>query len=556
MAVSLRPIGDVAAALGLAPDEWEPYGRFKAKVSVEVLARLAGRPRGRYVVVTSLTPTALGEGKTVVTIGLAQALARLGYRAVATLRQPSAGPVFGLKGGGTGGGRAQVVPSEEINLHFTGDIHAVALAHNLLAALVDASLFHGNALGLDPLSLTWSRALDLNDRALRRVVIGLGGREHGIPRETGFEIAAASEVMAILALATDYGDLRRRLGRIVVGLDRSGSPVTAEALRAAGAMAVILRDALRPNLVQTAEGTPAFVHAGPFANVAHGNSSVLADLIALGLAEWVVTESGFGAEIGLEKFADIKCRAAGLAPDVVVLVATVRALKVHSGRYRIRPGAPPDPALGREDVAAVVEGCANLDKQVANAREFGVPVVVAINRFPTDTEAELAVVRERALAAGAAGAWPCDVYRRGGAGAEELVAGLLRAAEHPKAFRMLYELERPAAEKIEIIATRLYGADSVEFLPAAARALERWSATGYGALPVCMAKTHLSLSHDPARVGRPRAFRVPVREVRLAAGAGFLLALCGDVLTMPGLPAQPNAWHMDLDEHGHIHGLR
>jgi formate--tetrahydrofolate ligase len=550
-----RPIGDVAAALGLQPDEVEPFGRFKAKVALSALARLDGRPRGRYVDVTSITPTPLGEGKTVTTVGLSMALNRIGCRAVAAIRQPSLGPVFGLKGGGTGGGRAQVVPMEEINLHFTGDIHAVAAAHNLLAAMVDASILHGNPLGIDPLAVTWPRVVDLNDRALRRIVIGLGGPDNGAPRETGFEIAVASEVMAILGLASGYRDLRERLGRIVAGRDRAGSPVTAEALRAAGAMAALMRDAVKPNLVQTLEGTPAFVHAGPFANIAHGNSSILADRLGLGLADCVVTESGFGADMGLEKFVDIKCRASGLVPDAVVMVCTIRALKVHSGRYQVVAGKPVDPAVLREDVGAVAEGCANLDKQIENARLYGLPVVVAVNAFPTDTEAEVAVVRERALAAGAEGAWPSDVYARGGAGAEELAAAVLKATERPKAFRFLYDLDRPIAEKIDTIVTRVYGGDGVDVLPAAERAIARWTELGYGALPVCMAKTHLSLSHDPRLGGRPRGFRVPVRDVRLSAGAGFLYALCGDMLTMPGLPSQPNAWRIDLDEHGDVHGL-
>jgi formate--tetrahydrofolate ligase len=550
-----RPIAEIAAELGIADDELEPYGRHKAKVSLSILDRVAGRPAGTYVDVTSITPTPLGEGKTVTTIGLAMALNRLGRRAVACLRQPSLGPVFGIKGGGAGGGRAQVVPMDEVNLHFTGDIHAVALAHNLLAAMVDDALMRGRPAGLDPLSITWPRVVDVNDRALRRVVIGLGGRDNGRPRETGFEIAVASEVMAILGLTSGYKDLRDRLARIVVGDTTDGSPVTAEDLRAAGAMAALLRDAVKPNLVQTSEGTPAFVHAGPFANIAHGNSSVLADLIALRLADCVVTESGFGADMGMEKFVDIKCRTSGLAPDVTVLVATVRALKVHSGRYRVAAGRPLDPALGREDLAAVAAGCVNLDKQIENARFFGAPVVVAINVFPTDTEAEIALVRERAVAAGAVGAWRSDVFARGGAGAEELAAAVLEAAARPRRLRFLYELDRPIKEKIETIATRIYGADGVDYLPAAERAIERCTRLGWDRLPICMAKTHLSLSHDPTLVGRPRGFRVPVRDVRASVGAGFVYALLGEMMTMPGLPSEPNAWKIDLDAEGRVHGL-
>jgi formate--tetrahydrofolate ligase len=552
---ALRPIAEVAADLGILPDELEPYGRHKAKVSLAILPRLAGRRPGIYVDVTSITPTPLGEGKTVTTIGLAMALNRLGCRAIAAIRQPSLGPVFGVKGGGAGGGAACVVPLEEVNLHLTGDIHAVALAHNLLAAMIDNAIMHGSAPDLDPLGVTWPRVIDVNDRALRRIVVGLGGRDNGVPRETRFEIAVASEVMAILGLTSGYADLRARLARIVVGLTRAGKPVTADDLRAAGAMAAVMRETLKPNLVQTSEGTPAFVHAGPFANIAHGNSSILADQIGLRLGDCVVTESGFGADMGLEKFADIKCRASGLAPDVIVVVCTVRALKMHGGGFRLAAGKPLDPGLLREDVAAVAAGCANLDKQVENARQFGVPVLVAINVFDTDTEAELAVIRERAVAAGAAGAWRSDVFRRGGAGGEELAAAVLAAARGPRAFRYLYALDRPVDEKIATIATRLYGADGVDYLPAAERAIARFSELGYSALPVCMAKTHLSLSHDPRRLGRPVGFRLPVREVRLSAGAGFLYALCGDMLTMPGLPSEPNAWKIDIDEHGNVHGL-
>ncbi len=555
MSGAIRPIAELAAAMGIAEAELEPYGRAKAKVSLAILERLGGRPTGKYIDVTCITPTPLGEGKTVITIGLSMGLNRIGRRAIAAIRQPSAGPVFGIKGGGAGGGRAQVVPLEEVNLHLTGDIHAVALAHNLLAAMIDASLVHGNPLGLDPQTITWPRVIDVNDRALRRIVTGLGGRDNGVPRETGFEIAVASEAMAILGLTTGYADLRSRLGRVVVGFTREGRPVTAGDLRAAGAMAALMKETPKPNLLQTAEGTPVFVHAGPFANIAHGNSSILADLIGLKLADCVVTESGFGADMGLEKFVNIKCRVSGLVPDAIVVVCTVRALKMHSGRYRVVAGKPLDGGLLREDLAAVAEGCANLDKQIENARLYGVPVVVAINTFETDTEAEIAVIRERAETAGAEGAWISDVYRRGGEGAEELAAAVLKAAEGAKQFRFLYELDRPIAEKIETVATRVYGADGVDLLPAAERAIARYTELGYGGLPVCMAKTHLSISHDPSRLGRPRGFRVPVRDVRLSAGAGFLYVLLGDILTMPGLPSQPNAWAIDLDEQGNVRGL-
>ncbi len=550
-----RPISEIAEELGIQPDELEPYGRYKSKVSLAILPRLDGRRHGVYVDVTCITPTPLGEGKTVTTIGLAMALNRIGCRAVAAIRQPSLGPVFGVKGGGAGGGGAQIVPLEEVNLHLTGDIHAVALAHNLLAAMIDNTLMHGKGPAIDPHAITWPRVVDVNDRALRRIVVGLGGRENGVPRETGFEIAVASEAMAILGLTSGYADLRRRLGRIVVGLARDGAPVTADDLRSAGAMAAVMRETVKPNLLQTSEGTPAFVHAGPFANIAHGNSSILADRIGLGLADCVVTESGFGADMGLEKFVNIKCRASGLTPDVIVVVCTVRALKMHSGRYRVAAGRPLDPAMLREDLPALGEGCANLDKQVENARQYGVPVVVAINAFETDTAAEHALIRDRALAAGALGAWRSDVFRLGGAGAEELAVAVLEAAARPRQFRFLYDLDRPVKDKMETIATRLYGADGVDLSPAAERAIARWSELGYGGLPVCMAKTHLSLSHDPKLLGHPRGFRLPVREVRLSAGAGFLYALCGDMMTMPGLPSEPNAWRIDIDDAGNVHGL-
>jgi formate--tetrahydrofolate ligase len=551
----LLPIAEVAARLGLGEAEIEPYGRYKAKVDLAALRRPTGRPRGKYIDVTAITPTPLGEGKTTTTVGLAMALERIGRRAVATIRQASLGPVFGIKGGAAGGGYAQVLPMEDVNLHLTGDMHAVSLAHNLLAALVDNALHHGNRLRIDAQSITWPRVVDVSDRALRRMVIGLGGRDNGVPRETGFEIASASEVMAILALATGLGDLRQRLGRVAIGLDDDGQAVTAEALRGAGAMAVLLRDAIKPTLVQTTENTPVLIHAGPFANIAHGNSSIVADRIGLALADCVVTESGFGADMGMEKFMDIKCRASGLAPDAVVMVCTVRALKMHSGRFRVQVGRPLDPALAREDLRALDEGCANLDKQIENARLFGVPVVVAINAFPTDTAAEIELIRARAVAAGAEGAHVSEVWAKGGAGGEDLAHAVLAAADKPKQFRFLYELERPIKEKIEIIATRVYGADGVDYQPAAQRAIERFTGLGFGGLPICMAKTHLSLSHDPALKGRPRGFRVPVREVRASLGAGFLYPLLGEMRTMPGLPSEPNAWKVDLDDGGRVVGL-
>ncbi|MGH7321657.1 MAG: formate--tetrahydrofolate ligase [Candidatus Rokuibacteriota bacterium] len=551
----LRPITEIASALGIAEDETELYGRWKAKVALSVLKRLAGRPNGKYIDVTAITPTPLGEGKTTTTLGLAMALSRIGCRTIAAIRQPSLGPVFGIKGGAAGGGYAQVVPMEDVNLHLTGDVHAISLAHNLLAAMIDNSITHGNKLAIDPHTITWPRVVDVSDRALRKIVIGLGGRENGYARETGFDIAVASECMAILGLTTNLADLRARLGKIVIGLTRDGRAVTAEDLRTAGAMAVLLRDAIKPTLLQTTENTPVFVHAGPFANIAHGNSSILADLIGLKVADCVVTESGFGADMGMEKFMNIKCRYSGLVPDAVVMVCTVRALKMHSGRFRVVAGKPLDPGLTREDRQAVEDGCGNLEKQVENARLFGVPVVVAINAFDTDTDAEVELIRQRALAAGAEGAYRSEVWAKGGAGAEELAAAVLKAAEKPKQFRFLYELARPITEKIETIATLIYGADGVDYSPAAERQIKSYTELGFGDLPICMAKTHLSISHDPALKGRPRGFRVPIREIRASMGAGFLYPLLGEMRTMPGLPSEPNTWKIDLDADGNVVGL-
>jgi len=551
----LKPIAEIAAALGVEDDELELYGRYKAKVALSILQRLAPRPDGKYIDVTSITPTPLGEGKTTTTVGLAMALNRIGCRAIATIRQPSLGPTFGIKGGASGGGLAQVVPMEDLNLHLTGDVHAISLAHNLLAAMVDNSITHGNPLDIDPLTITWPRVVDVNDRALRKIVIGLGGRENGYPREAGFDISVASEAMAILGLTTSLRDLRARLGRIVVALDRRGQAVTAEQLRAAGAMAVLMRDAIKPTLLQTVENTPAFVHAGPFGNIATGNSSILADLIGLKLGDCVVTESGFGADMGLEKFVDIKCRTSGRAPDAVVLVCTVRALKMHSGRYKVVAGKPLDPGLLREDLAAVEAGCANLDKQIENVHAFGLPVVVAINVFDRDTPAEIELVRARAVAAGALGAYRSEVWAQGGAGAEELARAVLAAAARPTPMRFLYPLDLPIRQKIEAIARTMYGADGVDYSAAAETQIARYTELGYGDLAVCVAKTHLSLSHDPTLLGRPRGFRVPVREVRASVGAGFLYPLLGEMRTMPGLPSEPNAWKVDLDGDGNVVGL-
>jgi formate--tetrahydrofolate ligase len=555
--VQPRPIADLAADLGLRDEEVEPYGRTKAKVRLEAISRLeAERPRGKYVVVTAITPTPLGEGKTTTTIGLAQGLNRIGRRAAVTIRQPSLGPVFGIKGGAAGGGRSQVVPMEDFNLHLTGDVHAIGAAHNLAAAFVDNHIHHRNTLGIDPLHVFWPRVVDISDRALRRVIVGLGGRENGPLRESEYEITVASEVMAILALASDLADLRARLGRVVLAADRDGKPITAEALRVAGAMTALLTDAIKPNLLQTLEGGPAFVHCGPFANIAHGNNSVLADRLALATSEIVCTEAGFGADMGAEKFFDIKCRASGLRPDAAVVVATIRALKMHGGVGRIVAGKPLDPALAMENVAAVRAGGANLAKQIQNVRAFNVPVVVAINTFPSDTAAELDAVREVALAAGARAAVAADHWSRGGEGAVDLAEAVwAAAAEGAPAFALLYPDNADLVSKIETIATRIYGAEGIDLLPSAARQLAAFEAQGHGHLPICMAKTQYSLSHDANLKGRPVGFRIPIREVRLSAGAGFVTPLVGEMRTMPGLPSQPGGEQIDIDADGQIVGL-
>ncbi|MGQ9712098.1 MAG: formate--tetrahydrofolate ligase [Desulfotomaculales bacterium] len=549
------PIPEIAERMGLTGEDFECYGRYKAKIELHVLEKFKDRPEGKLIDVTAITPTPLGEGKTVTTIGLTQALGKLGKNVICTLRQPSMAPVFGIKGGAAGGGYAQVVPMEELNLHFTGDIHAVGQAHNLLAAMIDASIHHGNPLDIDPLSVFWPRVVDVNDRALRRIVIGLGGRENGLPRESGFEVTAASEVMAILALATSLQDLRRRLGRIAVGYTRRDEPVTAEALRAAGAMAVILRQALKPNLVQTLEGQPCIMHAGPFANIAPGQSSVLADLVALKAADYVVTESGFGADLGMQKFMDIKCRLAGLCPSCVVITCTIRALKMHGGVGRIVPGRPLPGELLREDIPALERGTANLAHMIGLARLYGVPAVVAINRFPTDTDAEIEVVRAKALEAGARSAAAITVWADGGEGGLELAEAVVDACNQPVSFSFLYPDNLGIKDKIEIMARKVYNAAAVRYEPAAERAIERYEELGWSRLPVCMAKTHLSISHDPNLKNVPRDYVFPVRDVRVAAGAGFLYPLAGNILTMPGLPSRPAAFRFDIDEGGNIIGL-
>ncbi|MBE0489519.1 MAG: formate--tetrahydrofolate ligase [Halomonas sp.] len=555
----LWPIEEIAHRLTLPGETVEPYGRGIAKLDLSVLETLDERPRGRYVVVTSMTPTPPGEGKTTTAIGLVQGLQRLGHRACVALRQPSMGPTLGLKGGATGGGYSQVLPMERINLHLTGDIHAVGAAHNLLAAMVDNHLHHGLAPALDPREIRWQRVVDLNDRALRHLVLGLGGRGDGVTRQGGFEITAASEVMAVLALADSLMDLRRRLGRLIVGLDRDGEPVTAEQIGAAGAMTVLLREAIKPNLLQTLEHAPALIHAGPFGNIAHGNSSIVADRIGLHAADFLVTEAGFGADMGAERFFNIKCRASGLVPDAAVLVVTVRALKYHSGRHRVVPGRPLPESLATEAPEEVLAGGANLLKQIDNVRAHGLSPVVAINAFPGDHESEVAAIRELCGSAGVRVALSRHV-QDGGEGALALAEALLEAIEESQAddrqgFHFLYPAEMALAEKIECIATRVYGAEGVDFAPGTREQLGAWQAGGYGELPVCIAKTHMSLSSDPGRLGAPTGWRLPVREVRLSAGAGFVYALCGDIRTLPGLGPSPAATRLDIDEDGNTMGL-
>jgi formate--tetrahydrofolate ligase len=555
--VTPRPIADVAHDLGLTDDDIEPYGRTKAKVTLGAIRRLESeRPRGKYVVVTAITPTPLGEGKSTTTVGLAQGLNHIGHKAAVCIRQPSLGPVFGIKGGAAGGGYSQVIPMEDFNLHLTGDVHAIGAAHNLAAAFVDNSLHHKNPLGIDPFSILWPRVVDISDRAVRHAVIGLGGKENGVPRETEWIITVGSEVMAVLALATDLQDLRSRLGRIVLAQTADGTPVTAEDLHVAGSMTVLLTDAIKPNLLQTLEGGPAFVHCGPFANIAHGNNSIIADRLALATNEIVCTEAGFGADMGAEKFFDIKCRASGLRPDAAVVVATVRALKMHGGVGKIVAGKPLDPALTEENVVAVRTGASNLAKQIENVLLFGVPVVVAINAFPTDTAAEVQAIREVALEAGARAAVVATHFVDGGAGAADLAKAVWdAAAEGAPNFRLLYPDDAPLAEKIHTIATQVYGADGIDVSPIAQKALKRYEAMGFGNLPVCMAKTQYSLSHDPNLKGRPSGFTVPIRDIRLSAGAGFITPLVGEMRTMPGLPSRPGGENIDIDADGNIVGL-
>jgi formate--tetrahydrofolate ligase len=545
----LRPIEEIAESIGLEAREIEPYGRFKAKVGLDALDRRSGTPDGKLICVAGVTPTRAGEGKTTTAVSLTQGLGVIGKAPILCLREPSLGPVFGIKGGAAGGGLAQVVPMEDLNLHFTGDIHAVGAANNLLAAMLDASVLHGNPHDLDALSVTWRRTLDVNDRALRKVALGLGGRPNGYPRESGFDITAASEVMAILAVSRDLADLRRRLGRITVGHSFGGAPVTAEDLQAAGAMAVLLKEAIKPNLIQTLEGQACFMHAGPFANIAHGNSSLVADLIGLKLGDYVVTESGFGSDMGAEKLMDIVCRVGGIAPSAVVLVATVRALKHHGGRE----DDPRTDTTG--DLRAVEEGSANLVRHLGIVREFGLPCVVAVNRRPGDTDEEVELVRRLALAAGAHAAEVNDAFARGGTGAADLAEAVADACEQPSSFSFLYPDEAPIRDKIEAVATRVYGAADVFFYPEAEQKLEQYTREGLDHLPVCMAKTHLSLSGDPALLNAPTGFTLSVRDIRAYTGAGWLVPLCGDIQQMPGLGREPAAFNVDIDEQGRTVGL-
>jgi len=551
----LKPITTIAKKLGLKEKELYLYGDYKAKVSLSVLKRLEDKKNGKYIDVTAITPTPLGEGKTVTTIGLSMALNRIGKKTAVCIRQPSLGPVFGIKGGAAGGGYSQVVPMEDFNLHLTGDVHAVGIAHNLCSAFLDNSVFKGNPLQIEPSSIMWRRVVDVSDRFLRNVKIGLGGPQDGFERDSGFDITVASEVMAILALTSGLKDLRKRLGRIVLATTKDGKPVTAEDIKVAGAMTVLMKDAIKPNLLQTVENTPCFVHAGPFANIAHGNSSILADKIALKLSDYVVTESGFGADCGAEKFLNIKCRISGLKPDCIVLVCTVRALKMHSGKFKVVAGKPLDAGLLKENLLALEEGCCNLEKQIENMRLFGVPVVVAINRFTDDTEKEIELIHRKAIEAGAEDAVLSEVWAKGSKGGARLAQAVVRAAEKKSNFRFLYPLDWPIKRKIETIATEIYGAKKVTYQPAAEESIALFEKLGYGKLPLCMAKTHLSLSHDPKLKGRPKGFTLPIRDVRASVGAGFLYPLCGTMRTMPGLPTHPAGEKVDINKENQIVGL-
>ncbi len=568
-AATLKPIIDIASSVGLTQQDLEPYGWYKAKVHLDVIDRLKDRPNAKYIDVTAITPTPLGEGKTTTTVGLSQALgAHLGKRVFTCIRQPSMGPTFGIKGGAAGGGYSQIVPMEDFNLHLTGDIHAVGVTHNLLAAAVDARMMHERELGdkslaaagvkrlnIDPFSILLNRVVDVSDVAIRQVILGLGGPANGAPRQSGYDITVASEVMAILALATSVQDLRERLGRMVIGTDTKGNPVTAEDLGVAGAMTVLMKDALMPNLMQTLENTPAIVHAGPFANIAHGNSSCVADMMAVKLADYVVTESGFGADLGMEKFFDIKCRVSGLIPNCVVLVATVRALKMHGGLGKVVAGKPLPKELVEENLEYLEKGGVNLKANIGIALQFGIPVVVAVNRFTPDTDREIELIRKMAIDAGAEDAIPCEHWAKGGAGAVDLAQAVMKACDKPSNFKFLYDVNLPIKDKIEIIATQVYGASGVDYQAAAQEKIAMYTKLGYDKTSICMAKTHLSLTHDPALKGAPKGWRLPIRDVRASMGAGFLYPLCGEMRTMPGLPRHPVFMDIDIGPDGKVKGL-
>ncbi len=571
-AAEIKPIIEIAQALGLTEDDLDLYGKYKAKVHLDVFERFKDRPNGKYVDVTAITPTPLGEGKTVTTIGVSLGLHYIGKKVFTCIRQPSQGPTFNIKGGAAGGGYSQILPMEDFNLHLTGDVHAVGAAHNLCAAAIDARMMHERnysdevwarrtnglpKLNINPYSITWNRVVDICDRALRNVTIGLGGRGDGYPRQTGYDITVASEVMAILALTTSLQDMRERLGRIIIGTDWSGNPVTTEDLGVAGAMTVLMKDALMPNLMQTTEGSPAFVHAGPFANIAHGNSSVVADVIGLKLVSdgYLVTESGFGADCGMEKFFDIKCRVSGLIPNCVVIVASVRALKMHGGGPRVVAGLPLDKAYTEENLELLEKGLANLEANIGIARRFGIPVVVAVNRFKDDTDAEIEMVHKAAVNAGAEAAVESNVWMWGGKGGAALAEAVVAACEKPSDFKFLYPLDLPIRDKIETIATKVYGADGVDYAPEAEAKVKLYTKLGYDKLPINMAKTHLSLSHNPAWKGVPKGYQLSIRDIRASVGAGFLYPLCGTMRTMPGLASSPAFLNMDIDEEGKIIGL-
>ncbi len=551
---NLQPLTDVASGAGINPDHLEPYGDGAAKIKLDAIEAMSDRPKAKYVVVSAITPTPLGEGKTTTTVGLGQAFQHIGSSATIAIRQPSMGPTFGIKGGAAGGGYAQVVPMELFNLHLTGDMHAVTAAHNLCSAMLDAHLYHGNDAGFDQHNITWRRVLDVNDRALRNTTIGLGGRLDGVPRETGFDITAASEVMAALALCTSLQDLRARMGRIVLGYTKDGTPVTAEEIGAAGAMTVILKEAIKPNLMQTLENTPALVHTGPFGNIATGNSSIVADQIGIHMSEFLLTEAGFGADMGAERFFNIKCRYSGIDPDAAVLVATVRGLKAHSGNHKIVAGKPLPPALLAENPDEVHLGGDNLRKQLANMQAHGVTPVVAINAFPGDHAGDIAAIKEIAEEYGARAAVATH-FSDGGKGATELAEAVREAAQEESSFKVLYPDEMPLRDKINEVATKVYGADGVEYTAAANSQIDTYEAAGFGNLPVCIAKTHLSISSDAKLKGAPTGWTLPVREVRASVGAGFIYPICGDMRTMPGLGKTPAAKNIDIDANGEIVGL-